>query len=124
MTPVELSRPSAAEWSRRVRGAWGTLLLAFPRALLALGGGDRSPPVVIAVRVLGARHLTESLLMAARHEERPPNWMIEVDAVHAASMLVLAARSPRLRRDALASAGTAVLLIGLSFGERRGGLRV
>jgi hypothetical protein len=73
---------------------------------------------VVAVRVLGARHVLEAAVMAAEHERRPPRWMIGVDAAHAASMLALAALSPRLRRDALASAASASVLIGLSLGER------
>jgi hypothetical protein len=83
-------------------------------------GGDRSRPVVVAVRILGARHLVESAVMAAEHERRPPAWMIGVDSAHAASMLILAAFSPRLRRDALASAGAASVLIVLGLGQRPG----
>jgi hypothetical protein len=96
------------------------MLLAAPRTVLAMCGGDRSRPVVVAVRILGARHVLESTLMAAEHERRPPAWMIGVDAVHAASMLLLAVLSPRLRRDALASAASASALIGLALGQRAG----
>jgi hypothetical protein len=73
---------------------------------------------VVAARALGARHVLEALVMAREHEHRPPLWMIGVDAAHAASMLLVAARSPRLRRDALASAATASGLIALSWRER------
>lgn len=90
----------------------------MPRQLLALCGGDRSRAVVVAARALGARHVLEALVMAREHEQSPPRWMIAVDATHAASMLALAASSPRLRRDALASAATASGLVLLSLRER------
>ncbi len=103
---------------RLVRAAWGALLLAAPRSLLALCHGDRSRPVVVAVRILGARHVAESVVMTAEHDRSPPPWMVAVDAAHAGSMLLLAAASPRLRRAALASAASASVLLGLSFRER------
>jgi hypothetical protein len=73
---------------------------------------------MVAVRILGARHLIEAGVMAAEHDAGPPRWMIGIDAVHATSMLLLAAVSPRLRRAALASAASASVLIGLSLRER------
>jgi hypothetical protein len=112
-------RQAPGSWGpRRVRLAWGALLLAAPGAVLALCGGDRSRPLVVAVRILGARHVIEGVVMGAEHERRPPQWMIGIDVVHAASMLVLATLSHRLRRDALASAASASALIGLSLRER------
>ncbi|HZU60342.1 MAG TPA: hypothetical protein VE983_05220 [Solirubrobacteraceae bacterium] len=104
---------------RLVRAVWGTLLLALPRPILAICGGSRSRPVVAAVRILGARHVLEAVVMAIEHDRRPPRWMMAVDAVHGASMLLVAALSPRLRRNALASAGSATVLVALSLRERR-----
>jgi hypothetical protein len=104
--------------TRRLRALWGATLLLAPRQLLALGGGDRSQPVVRAARLLGARHLAEGIVLSSEHRHTPPAWMIGADLVHAVSMLGLALLRPRLRRDALLSAGGALLLVGLSLRER------
>jgi hypothetical protein len=104
--------------TRRLRTAWGAALLLAPRQVLALSGGDRSQPVVLAARLLGARHLLEGLILSSEHRRTPPCWMVSLDLVHAASMVALAAYRPRLRRDALLSASGAAALVGLSLGGR------
>lgn len=105
---------------RILRGAWGALLLLALRRVLALCGGARTRAVVLGARALGARHLAEAALLTAQDRATPPRWMVGVDAAHAASMLALAGCSPRLRRDALASATTALALVALSLRERQG----
>ncbi len=104
--------------TRRLRVVWGTALILVPGQLLALCGGDRSQPVVLAARLLGARHLFEGLLLGHEHRRTPPVWMVSADVLHATSMLALAVARPRLRREALISAGAASVLVGLSLRER------
>jgi hypothetical protein len=104
--------------ARVVRGAWGALLLIDPGWPLRVGGGRDTPGVRAGVRVLGARHLAETLVLSTAHDERPRHWILAIDAVHGASMLGLAAASPRLRRDALLSAASASALVLLSALER------
>jgi hypothetical protein len=72
----------------------------------------------MAARLLGARHLLEGIAMASERRRTPPAWIVGADLVHALSMLALAAARPRLRRDALLSAGGALVLVGLSVRER------
>lgn len=94
-----------------IRGGWGAVLLADPGLPLRLGGGADSAGVRAAVRLLGARHVVETVVLARAHDDRPRRWIQAIDALHGASMLGLAAVSPRLRRDALLSAASAGLLV-------------
>ncbi len=74
----------------------------------------------MVARILGARHLGEATLVALQREDgAPPRWPMVIDLVHASSMLVVALLSPRLRRDALASAGMSAGLARISARERR-----
>jgi hypothetical protein len=100
-----------------VRGGWGVVLLADPGGVLRLGGGLDSRGVRAAVRILGARHLLESLVLATAEGDRPRRWIRAVDAAHGLTMLVLASASPRLRRDARLSAASAGSLVALSWVE-------
>jgi hypothetical protein len=99
--------------ARLIRGAWGAVLLADPGLPLRLGGGADSRGVREAVRILGARHLVEALVLT--REPSLQRWVRAIDATHALSMLVLATASPRLRRDALLSAASASGLVALSL---------
>lgn len=90
------------------------MLLANPNGPLRLGGGMDSRGVRAAVRILGARHLIESLILATAQDDRPRRWILALDAAHGLSMLALAAASPSLRRDALLSAASAAGLVTLS----------
>ncbi len=101
-----------------VRALWGGVLLLAPRPLLRRTG-PASNGIVLVTRILGARHLAEVAILGARRRERPPRWPVIVDAVHGASMVAVAIASPRLRRDALASASVAGALAGWSELERR-----
>lgn len=100
-----------------VRALWGGVLLLAPRAVLSRGGP--SSGVTRVTRVLGARHVIEALILSRRHRHAPPRWAVIVDTAHCASMLLAAACSRRLRRDALASAAAAGLLGGWTEIERR-----
>lgn len=101
-----------------VRALWGAALLLLPRALLKRTG-DRSSGVVVATRILGARHLVEVLILGRRGTE--PRWPVVVDVAHCSTMVAVAAGSRRLRSDALASAAVAALLAGWAEMERRVG---
>jgi hypothetical protein len=94
------------------------VLLAAPDRVLRAGGGRDTPVVRAAVRILGARHLGEALMLARAHGGTPLKRVIEIDLVHAASMVGLAAASPAMRRDALLSAASACALVTLSVAER------
>jgi hypothetical protein len=106
-----------------IRSTWGTLLLLAPDRLLApprsvgtnLPGGPRS--VVVGARLLGARQVLEASLLARHADQAPPGWSIAVDAVHALSMLGLAAAAPPVRGAALRSAAFAAALATLSAYE-------
>jgi hypothetical protein len=88
----------------------GVALLAKPRAASTLTRTTPTPGVILAVRVLAARYLTQCLL----GERLAPRWHtdldVAVDAVHAGSMVVLAALSPPHRRLAAVSAMVAASL--------------
>ena len=87
-----------------VRVAWGAVLLAAPRMVMALIGqrpaGVRSR---LVARLLGARDLVQAVVLA-RHQSRPTVAGIAVDALHSSTMLGLAIRRPEYRRGALFSA--------------------
>lgn len=90
----------------------------MPGRVLRAGGGRDTPAIRVAVRILGARHLAEAAVLARARRGRPLGRIIDIDLVHAASMLGLAAVSPALRRDALLSAASACALVTLSVTER------
>ncbi len=100
------------------RIVWGAVLLASPGRVLA-GCPDPVPEYAhVAVRVLGARQLVEGAVLARHPCRPPPEWSIGVDALHALSMLALAAARPGLRPAALRSAAGALTLTALSAYER------
>jgi hypothetical protein len=86
----------------------GATELLAPRALTRVvlgapldGGG------LAAVRVLGARHLAQAAAGGADPGRTATRLGATVDALHAASMLALAAADRRWRRAALTSASVA-----------------
>lgn len=85
----------------------GTVLLACPDPLL--GTLTRAPDraELIVARFLGGRHLAEGAVLGRRLSHRWIQAIAAVDAAHAASMMVLASRSPARRTLALGSAATA-----------------
>jgi hypothetical protein len=90
-----------------VRGGLALVQLAAPAAVGRVAGldpGDRR--ALVAVRVLGARELAQSAAAATGSPalRTAGGW---VDGLHAASMVGLAAASPRYRRPALVAAALA-----------------
>jgi len=97
---------------------WGGLLLVAPERTL-VKNPDPAPGYVRAIaRVLGARQLVEGAVLAHHSRRPPPEWSIAVDALHALSMVALAAVRPDVRSDALRSAASALTLAALSAYER------
>ena len=97
-----------------LRTGYGLLLLVDPVQLNnAVGsdnaGGERSAERRgrAVVRVLGAREAVQAIVSAPRPTADLLRLGAGVDAVHAATMLLLAAQSPPWRRRALFSAATA-----------------
>jgi hypothetical protein len=70
---------------------------------------DTDPIVRRGVRIAGARQLVQGAATIALPELRPLGVL--TDVAHAASMLVVAVASRRLRRPALAQAGLAAALV-------------
>ena len=97
---------------------WGSVLLASPDRVLAKCPDPVPGYARVAVRVLGARQLVEGAALARHPRRPPPEWSIAVDALHALSMLAVAAARPDLRPAALRSACGALTLTALSAYER------
>ncbi len=90
------------------RGAYGLLLVVAPGRSPEVGlAGDLDPLVPPVVRALGARHLVQSAVTGVDPSGTVLRWGAGVDVLHAASMVALAAVSPRHRRPALVSAASA-----------------
>jgi hypothetical protein len=89
------------------RGLLAIALLLLPNRCAALASFGGRRPAAWLVRLLGARMLAQSGLELASGSRRTIRLGAATDAVHAASMLVVAARRPGYRPAALASAGLA-----------------
>lgn len=104
------------------RAAYGAALLLGPARLLSLVSrpADDATGRVVA-RVLGARHVLQALLTGRR--SGPPLLAAGsvVDGLHAATMLVVAARHGRHRVAALADGAVAAVLCGVGAQEARSG---
>lgn len=99
-----------------VRVAWGLTLLAAPGRCIALGGGPAPGADAVAVaRVLAGRHVLQGVVELASWP-RLRRLGATVDALHAASMMSLAAVDRRWRRVALvdSSLASAFALLGLT----------
>lgn len=89
---------------------WGIGLLVAPDRVLRLAGvTDASGVELVTVRVLGARHVLEGvLLLTFGSRARVP--VVVTESAHALSMVALAIAAPRFRREGLVSASVAVPL--------------
>lgn len=110
--------PAARTALTTARIAWGIALLVSPDRVLAKCPGPVPGYARAGVRVLGARQLVEGAVLARHARRPPPEWSIAVDALHALSMLALAAVRPGLRPAAVRSAASALALTALSAYER------
>jgi hypothetical protein len=87
------------------RAAWGAGCLLAPAAVgrvLGLAPGDRR--ALLLLRTLGARDLGQAVLAATAPPPALRRLGVAVDALHASSMVALAAVSRDYRRPALTSA--------------------
>jgi hypothetical protein len=102
-------------WVSTARACYGLVLLALPAPLIAAAtGAPASRRVRVIARVLGGRQVAQGMICGLA----PVPELIEAgaatDGLHAASMLMLAASEPRLRRALLAEAAIAAALAGVA----------
>jgi hypothetical protein len=106
---------------QKVRAAYGAALVLLPGPVIWLATGQwpgrRARRVAL---VLGIRHLTQAALTAAAPEPAVLAIGGQADAVHAASMLLLAAVSPAGRRAALTDALTETAFAAVGFAASGG----
>lgn len=96
-----------------IRIAYGVLEIARPSMTVA-GPASPDPAVRAMARVLGARYLVQGLL-TARGGAAAHRAGGAIDVLHAASMVALAAGSPRLRTAAGSSARIAAAFAALEL---------
>jgi hypothetical protein len=103
--------PERGRWLTAGRAGYGAVLLLAPPGVLARLAGEACDEATVRVaRVLGAREIVQAAILTARPGH---GWQLGgavVDVLHGASMLALAAASPRYRRLALGNARTAGVL--------------
>ncbi|MGH3579532.1 MAG: hypothetical protein ACRDU0_18515 [Mycobacterium sp.] len=92
---------------RWVRTGWGSLLLLVPNILAHIPAGPLDARAQLVARILGARHVAQAFCTGAEPSRRRLAVGAVVDGTHAASMVSLAAWSPRHRRPALTDAAIA-----------------
>lgn len=85
-------------------------------AQVAAGRGGVAPPLV--VRILGLRMAVQGALTVARPSRAVLDVGAGTDALHLASMIGLAAVTPKYRRTALISATVAAASLAGSLGAR------
>ncbi len=91
-----------------LRTAFGLLLLLAPHLVLGVGRARRVDNWALGYcRLLGLRHLAEALLLRRHHDRRWGLAGATVDAIHAASAVLIALVRPGRRRMALLNAVTA-----------------
>jgi hypothetical protein len=101
-----------------LRAGVGAALTVFPgRVASAAEGRPATPLARVFTRVLGVRHLTQATLTLTLTAPQllTPLCGAVVDGLHAATVMVLAAVSPRYRRAALVNAALAATFCGLGI---------
>jgi hypothetical protein len=103
-----------------LHAAWGAVLVCIPARLLELTGGVPSPTASRVLRVLGARHLSQAAITAARPGPAALRMGSAVDMLHAASCAGLALADARWRRAAALGCfgATALAAAGLAAARR------
>jgi hypothetical protein len=98
-------QPAGARALQLIRAAYGTTLILVPGPMIQLATGRvPSRRACQVARVLGARHLAQTALTAVAGRPSAFAAGAGIDALHASSMLFLAAADGSLRRAALADA--------------------
>src|SRR3954470_8833556 len=98
---------SATRALSALRGAWGLVLLVRSGPVAHRACRGRPAPATWVVRLLGARELTQHIVLLLRPHRGLVLAGIGVDVLHAASMVVVAWTWPRYRWAASVSAGFA-----------------
>jgi hypothetical protein len=107
---------ATARGLQKVRAAYGAALVLVPGPVIWLATGQLpSRRARRVAQVLGIRHLVQAALTAAAPEPAVLAIGGQVDAVHAASMLLLALVSRAGRRAALTDALTEAALAAAGF---------
>jgi hypothetical protein len=102
----------------RVGRLWGLALVGpTPQLLAAVAGRPATTAEIAAARVLGVRQLAEAVALQ-RFGARVRPWIVGVEGLHAASMVVLAAIDPQRRRLALTSLSVAVIVSALTVRDQ------
>jgi hypothetical protein len=103
-----------------LHAAWGCALLCAPGRILAAAAGRRpaaaAPPgsrAAAVLRLLGARHLGQAVITAARPSRAVYTLGAAADLLHAASCLALAAADRRWRHAGIAG-GTGAAAFGIA----------
>jgi hypothetical protein len=105
-----------------VRATYGAALVLVPGPAIRLATGRLpSRQACRVARVLGTRHLIQAALTAAAPGRAVLALGGQVDAVHAASMLLLAAVSRAQRRAAVTDALTEAAFAAAGFSASGGG---
>jgi len=105
--PARGSAPGPVRGLQKARAAYGAALVLVPGPVIWLATGQLpSRRARRVAQVLGIRHLIQAALTAAAPEPAVLATGGQVDAVHAASMLLLAAVSRGGRRAAVTDALT------------------
>ena len=101
-------------WLHGLRATWGVVLLVAPKPLLRALDLDVAPKAVVVLRVLGARHVGQSVLAAGFSRPAVGYLSAAVDGIHALTSLGLALVDPRWRRGALGDCGVATAFAALT----------
>jgi hypothetical protein len=97
----------------------GTAMVLAPRFVSGLPRGAVAPAPI--VRVLGARSVGQGVVTAIRADRTTLALGAAVDITHLASMVALAAVSPRWRRTAFGSAALAAVSAATALALARSG---
>ena len=107
-------------WINFARAGYGVALLVLPTPLISGATGYPASARVRGVaRVLGGRQLAQGTICGLAPERGLIRAGAAADALHASSMLLLAAAEPRLRKALLADATIAA---ALAWGGVRAGM--
>lgn len=110
---------SAVVWVPRMRAAWGVALLSVPRPLLRRMDQPVQRTSVVVLRVLGARHVAQSVLETCGPRPVVGYLGAGADGLHALTGVALAVMAPRWRRGALVDCAVAASFAVLTAATTR-----
>ena len=99
-----------------VRAGWGAVLLAAPGGVLShIHGVEVDPKALVVTRILGARHVAQSLLSGLDPGPEILAAGVWVDTVHSLTALGLAVVDRRRARGGVTDAAVAALWAGAGW---------